>query len=143
MSLSKKQEKLVHFARKHLGKPYKYGAKPYEAPKIFDCSSFTQYLYKQIGTNLPRTALDQAHQGKRVEPTLKELKIGDLIFIKGKWGHYNPEFPNGIGHVAMYVGDGKVVNTRWLSEKEGGKVMEEDAKNFLERKDLIVVKRII
>jgi peptidoglycan endopeptidase LytE len=143
MTREEKYGKLVYFARKHLGKPYKYGAKPYEAPKIFDCSSFTLCLYKQIGISLPRTALDQAHQGRSIKPALKELKIGDLIFIKGKWGHYNPEFPNGIGHVAIYVGNGKVINARWLSEKEGGKVMEEDAKNFLERKDLIVVKRII
>lgn len=139
---SKLQRKLVHFARRHLGKPYKLKAKPSQAPKLFDCSSFIQYLYKRIGIRLPRTALDQAHRGKVVRDRQK-LEIGDLIFIKGGWGHYDPNFPQGIGHVAMYVGDGKVINARWFSEKEGGKVMEEDANNFLKRKDLVTIKRIL
>src|SRR3990172_13141074 len=135
MTLKQKQNKLVSLAYKHLGKPYKYGAKPEEAPKRFDCSSFVQYLYHHVGIELPRVALDQASQGKKVSD-LKTLQIGDLIFIKGGWGHYNPDFPEGIGHVAIYVGSSKVVNARG----EVGKVIEEEAKDFLNRVDLRVVK---
>lgn len=141
----KLQKKLVYFAKKHLGKPYLYGAAPSEAPKIFDCSSFTQYLYKRIGINLPRTALDQAYLGKKLSHKKQKLEPGDLIFIKGSEGHYNPEFPDGIGHVAMYIGEGKIIHAKWNKNNngsDGGIVREDSAKALLNRKDLIIVKRI-
>ena len=140
-----KKNRLVYFAKKHLGKPYKFGANPSEAPKTFDCSSFVQYLYKRIGINLPRTALDQASFGKTIESKKELLEIGNLLFFKSGWGHYNPEFPIGIGQVGIYVGNGKVINAR--SKKvdgiEKGSVIEEDVESFLNRKDFVVVKRII
>jgi len=140
-----KEEKLVYFARKHLGKPYKFGAKSYEAPKTFDCSSFVRYLYKRISISLPRTALDQALLGKTIESKKELLKKGDLLFFKGGWGHYNPQFPMGIGHVGIYVGNGKVINARSkeINGKETGFVIEEDVESFLNRKDFIIVKRIL
>lgn len=137
----KEKERLVKFAKKHLGKPYKYGAKPHEAPKIFDCSSFTQHLYKKVGIDLPRTALDQASCGREVLKKLGVLEVGDLIFVKGSWGHYNPQFPGGIGHVSIYIGSGKIIHAKWL--KKNGRVMEDNAKDWLARQDVVVVKRIL
>ena len=142
----KLQKRLVHFARKHLGKPYKYGARPWEAPRVFDCSSFVQYLYKRIGIDLPRTALEQAHFGRKVDIKKEKLQPGDLIFLKGKWGHYDPQFPQGVGHVAIYVGDGKIIHARWKGNKDSlsaGKVQEDKVKRILNRKDLVIVKRIL
>ena len=139
----KLQKRLVHFAKKHLGKPYKYGAKSWQAPRIFDCSSFVQYLYKRIGIDLPRTALQQAHLGKRINPQKEKLEIGDLIFIKGKWGHYNPEFLQGIGHVAMCVREGKIIHAKWNEKKKSGKVRIDPLSKILKRKDLIIIKRIL
>ncbi|OQB44585.1 MAG: putative endopeptidase p60 precursor [Parcubacteria group bacterium ADurb.Bin159] len=142
----KQQKRLVHFALKNIGKPYKYGAKASEAPKCFDCSSFVQYLYKKIGINLPRTALAQAHFGKTIDYKKEELEIGDLIFIKGKWGHYNPEFPQGIGHVLMYIGDKKMIEAKLEKDKNGkaiGKVQITPASEILNRQDIVVIKRII
>jgi len=139
-----KKDRLVYFAKKHLGKPYKFGANPSESPKTFDCSSFVQYLYKRISINLPRTALDQASIGKAIEPKKELLRVGDLLFFKGGWGHYNPQFPMGVGHVGIYVGNGKVINARSkeVNGKETGSVIEEDVKSFLDRKDFTIVKRI-
>jgi cell wall-associated NlpC family hydrolase len=133
------KKRLIHFAEKNLGKPYKYGAPLYNAPKEFDCSSFVQYLFKRVGIDLPRSALKQAHFGKEVNE--KKLEVGDLIFIKGKWGHYDPEFISGIGHVAMYFGNGKIIHAEW---EEGGrkKVCLDKAEKLLKRKDLIVIKRV-
>ena len=138
----KLQKRLVYFAKKHLGKPYKYGAKQYEAPKIFDCSSFIQYLYKKISIDLPRDALSQAHLGKRINLKKENLQPGDLIFIKGGWGRYNPEFSKGIGHVFMSVGDGKVIHAKW-QKASGGRVREDEVEKILKREDLIVIKRIL
>lgn len=138
-----KKKRLVYFAKKHLGKPYKYGASHSEAPNFFDCSSFIQYLYKRIGINLPRTALDQASVGQKIKSKKELLEIGDLLFFKGGWGHYNPEYPAGIGHVGIYVGNGKIINARSkrLGSKEKGTVIKEDVKEFLGRKDFVVIKR--
>ncbi len=140
-----KKNKLIYFAKKHLGKPYKFGSNPSEAPKNFDCSSFVQYLYRRIGVKLPRTALDQASIGKTIKPKKELLKIGDLLFFKGGWGHYNPQFSTGIGHVVIYVGSGKVINakSKEVDEKEIGSVIEEDVKDVLCRKDFVIVKRIL
>ncbi len=60
------QKKLIQVARSLLGKPYRYGAKPEEAPNVFDCSSFTQYVFKQVGIELPRTSIEQAVDPKGV-----------------------------------------------------------------------------
>lgn len=138
-----KRRRLLHFAEKNLGKPYKYGAKPHEAPKLFDCSSFIQYLYKRIGVKLPRTALAQASIGKTVEPKKESLEVGDLLFLKGSWGHYNPDFPIGIGHVGIYVGNGKVINARFKNSKGKGLVIKEDLETFLNREDFVIGKRIV
>ncbi len=43
------KSKLVELAKSLIGKPYKYGAKPEDAPETFDCSSFIQYIFKKIG----------------------------------------------------------------------------------------------
>jgi len=142
----KLQKRLIYFAKKHLGKPYKYGASPSAAPKIFDCSSFIQYLYRRIGIDLPRTALEQAHLGKKINPKKEKLQPGDLIFIKGKWGHYDPKFPQGIGHVAIYIGENKIIHCKWERNPDGsedGKVREDPVKSLLNRKDLVVIKRIL
>ena len=145
----KLQKRLIHFAKKHLGKPYKFGAKTQEAPCIFDCSTFIQYLYKRVGIDLPRTALSQAHFGKEVD--LKQLEPGDLIFIHSEWGHYNPEFPQGIGHVAIYIGENRIIHasseeaTRWRTKagRASGGVKEKKLKVYLKKEKPIIIKRIL
>lgn len=140
-----RKQRLIYFAQKHLGKPYKYEATLSEVPKVFDCSSFIHYLYKRIGIDLPRTALDQASIGKTVSRK-KSLQPGDLIFIKGSYGHYNPEFPQGIGHVGMYTDNGKIIHAKWEQGKngsDGGKVRKDNVKKLLYRKDLVIIKRIL
>lgn len=74
----------------------------------YDCSSLVQRLYKEAGITLPATA---AAQGKYCYDNAmiinkKQLKPGDLIFYSYE---KNGEFRN-ISHVAIYVGDGKMVH---------------------------------
>ncbi len=74
----------------------------------YDCSSLVQRLYKEAGIDLPATA---AEQGKYCYVNAmiinkKELEPGDLIFYSYE---ENGEFRN-ISHVAIYVGDGKMVH---------------------------------
>ncbi|MFC5402533.1 C40 family peptidase [Cohnella soli] len=81
-----------------LGIDYKYGG---NTKSGFDCSGFTQYVFKQLGINLSRSSRDQAKQGKKV--LRDNLRPGDLVFFN----------TNGksISHVGIYVGDGKMVHS--------------------------------
>jgi cell wall-associated NlpC family hydrolase len=133
-------------AKKLLGVPYKYGAKSEEAPKFFDCSSLTQYLYKKIGVELPRSSILQAVAGKEIFYPQEKLEVGDLIFFRGQRGHYNDElFPNHppvyIGHVAVYIGDEKIIH----ATGSAGKVVEENLKEFIKRPNcsIVMVKRVL
>ena len=117
MNNEQKRKRLTYFAKKQIGKPYKWGIKKSEIGKFFDCSSFTQYLYKRIGIELPRTTVLQAYHGKTIKASKtppyfqeKNIKTGDLFFFKGEKGHYTKEFPNGIGHIAMYLENGKFIH---------------------------------
>ncbi len=142
----KLQERLVYLAKKQIGKPYEYGAKLSKAPKIFDCSSFIQYIFKKIGIDLPRTTIEQAHIGKAINLKNNKLRIGDLMFFRGTVGRYNPEFPQGVGHVVMYMGDNKIIHAKWRKNKDGsddGEIREESLGKSLKRKDLVIIKRIL
>jgi cell wall-associated NlpC family hydrolase len=81
-------------AMSKLGKPYVYGA---TGPNAFDCSGLVGWAYKQVGVTLPRTSAAQSRVGKPVAKS--DLRPGDLVFF------YSP-----VSHVAMYIGNGKVVH---------------------------------
>lgn len=84
---SKSGSEVVAYAKQFLGCKYVYGG---TSTKGFDCSGFTQYVYKHFGINLNRTAAAQYSNGKSVT----SLQAGDLIMF-GK---------SGINHVGIYIG---------------------------------------
>lgn len=86
---------IVNYAKTFLGLPYKYGG---TTPSGFDCSGYVQYVYGHYGISLPRTAEQQFSQGQAVDKS--SLIPGDLVF-----------FDNPIGHVGIYVGDGKFIHS--------------------------------
>lgn len=139
------RRKLAAEAAAQLGKPYDYGARWQDAPKKFDCSSFAQYLYKKIGLRLPRVSIDQAAEGRRVPAKAASLKVGDLIFIRGRNGRYNRRFPTGIGHVIVVTGPDEVIHARYRRERgrDGGSVIRQTLRKILKRKDITVIKRYL
>ena len=87
--------KVLAWAKSQEGDSYSMGA---TGPDTWDCSSFTQSAYAQIGIKLPRTAAAQrswlaAGNGIRISPG--QERPGDLIF----WDSYLG--PNQIGHVML------------------------------------------
>lgn len=139
--------KLIEVAKSLIGVSYKYGAKPEDAPNEFDCSSFTQYIFKHVGIALPRSTILQAECGNAV--TLENAQPGDLLFFHGTQGFYNEKFPEGIGHVILYIGDGKTIHaaSQRIQEKpdiiERGCVEERDLEYVQRRLNtLIVIKRL-
>lgn len=97
VSTSSKASKIISKAKTYMGRPYKFGAKTGNT-RSFDCSSFTQYLYKLYGVKLPRESAQQAKSGRYVSKA--NLKPGDLVFF------YSP-----IHHVGIYIGNGKIIHT--------------------------------
>lgn len=88
------------------GTPYVWGGN--SLTKGIDCSGLVQQVYAQLGINLPRTTYEQAKAGKIIN--IKSLMPGDLVFY-----NTGSSDPNGIGtygHVAIYMGNGQVVNAR-------------------------------
>ncbi|MBW5449315.1 CHAP domain-containing protein [Cohnella sp. CFH 77786] len=102
-----KAEKIISTGKKYLGVKYRFGA-PSGVTYAFDCSSFTQYIFKKHGISLPRSSASQATKGKKVSKS--QLKKGDLVFFKrpGK---------SGVGHVAVYIGSGKMLGASGSSVK--------------------------
>jgi peptidoglycan DL-endopeptidase CwlO len=87
-------DELIAYAKKYLGVKYVWGG---TSPRGFDCSGFTQYVFRSVGINLPRVSRDQQDVGTRV--SLYNLQKGDLVF-RGNPAH----------HVGIYIGGGKVIH---------------------------------
>lgn len=83
---------IVADSYKYLGIKYVYGG---SSPSGFDCSGFTQYLFKQYGITLPRSAAGQLYAGQKVNG-LAEAQPGDIICYAG--------------HVALYIGNNQVIH---------------------------------
>lgn len=71
---------LVTTAEHFLNSPYLWGGR---SPFGFDCSGFTQIVYKINGIRTPRDAWQQADTGQSVH-RIKELSAGDLVFFSDK-----------------------------------------------------------
>ncbi|MDF2659794.1 MAG: hydrolase, partial [Paenibacillus sp.] len=97
VSATSKATKIINTGKKYMGVRYKFGAKTGNTSS-FDCSSFTQYIFRQHGVNIPRSSKQQSKVGKFVPKS--QLKPGDLVFF------YSP-----IHHVGIYIGNGKVMHT--------------------------------
>ncbi|MGM7702988.1 LysM peptidoglycan-binding domain-containing protein [Pseudalkalibacillus sp. Hm43] len=95
-------EEVVNQAKRYLGTPYRYGSAVGNTSS-FDCSSFTAFLFKQYGINLPRTSRAQATIGKKVRSG--DLQAGDLVF-------FDTDFDGRINHVAIYAGNGKMIGAQ-------------------------------
>lgn len=137
------RERLVALAIAQLGKPYTYGARPYGVDGDFDCSSLVQYLYKDIGIDLPRTTLEQIRCGSDVTYG-RDLLAGDLIFIRGSSGRYDAECPKGVGHVYVVTDPPhEAIHAQRVSPDVPGSVIRENLAGILSRSDIVAIRRIL
>lgn len=91
-----RRQEIADFALQFVGNPYVYGGT--SLTNGADCSGFVMSVFAQFGYELPRVAAAQcaASQKKSAE----EIEVGDLVFYGD----------GGIDHVALYIGDGKIVH---------------------------------
>ena len=100
------------------GVPYVLGG---TTPRGFDCSGFTQYVYRQSGITIPRTCEGQIGAGLIVSKD--ELICGDLILFT------RTNHPTAlVTHVGMYLGDGKLIH----AGSAGITIVDLDSRYFTE-----------
>jgi len=87
-------------AKSFLGTKYVWGA---TGPSKFDCSGFTQWIYRDAGIKIPRVSRDQAKVGKYVR--YEDLKQGDMVFFDTK-----KKRSGKVTHVGIYLGDGNFIH---------------------------------
>jgi peptidoglycan DL-endopeptidase CwlO len=90
---------MLRAAESRRGMRYVWGA---AGPTTFDCSGLVQWSFAQAGIVMPRVAADQAVTGPAVP--VSQLQPGDLLFY-----HTDPTAPTYISHVAIYLGNGWMI----------------------------------
>lgn len=100
-------QRIVDIAGRHSGKPYVFGA---EGPARFDCSGLVQYVHRQAGIDLPRTAAQQ----RAAVPSVSRSAVrpGDLLFFHNGGSVY---------HVGIFAGAG----TMWAAPEPGDVVRKQ------------------
>lgn len=93
------RSELVALAKKYIGVPYVYGG---VTTRGFDCSGYTQYVYRKLGITLNRTAASQASNGIIV--AREDMQPGDLVIFSNTVGH---RFGT---HIGLYLGNGKIIH---------------------------------
>ncbi len=110
-------DSIVSESQQFVGVAYNWGALPnaHDDPWStgWDCSGFTQYLDSQYGNgNVPYGSHYQ-YQAAAEQGILKtdqsQLQPGDLLFYDTGWMAGGGSDLNRAGHVAMYIGNGQVI----------------------------------
>jgi cell wall-associated NlpC family hydrolase len=92
---STQADKAVAFVYDQLGCPYVYGGTG-PCHMGFDCSGLVQAAWAAAGVSIPRTTYDDWAELPHISES--SIEPGDLILYDGE------------GHVAMYVGDGDIID---------------------------------
>ena len=94
-------ENIEATARSLMGRPYLWGG---NSPKGLDCSGFSQLVFQMNGIKLRRNSSEQSREGLDVviDPELKNLQKGDLLFFGRRASEKAPER---VTHVGIYLQD--------------------------------------
>ena len=90
----KRAKTAIAFARKQLGKPYRWGA---AGPRAYDCSGLVMKAWQKAGVRLPRVTYSQ-YRAVRRKVGYNSLRPGDLVFFRGR------------AHVGMYISKNRYIH---------------------------------
>ena len=94
---------------------YVYGG---TTPAGFDCSGFTQYVFKQLGISLPRTA----EQQRQATTPVSNPQPGDLVFFGKPAWHNGIYAGNGMMYDSPRTGLKTALRAIWSSDATYGRV---------------------
>ncbi len=103
---------VAEYAVQFVGNPYVYGGS--SLTNGTDCSGFVMSVYSNFGVSLPHSSSGDRSQGSSVDG-LANAQAGDLVCYSG--------------HVALYIGDGKIVHAS--TKKTGIIISNADYKKVL------------
>ena len=83
---------IIEIGKKYIGVPYVFGG---TTPSGFDCSGFLQYVFREVGYEIPRLADEQYYLG--YSANVSELDVGDLVFFS--------TYMDGVSHCGIYTGN--------------------------------------
>jgi hypothetical protein len=91
---------MLAFSHFFLGLPYVWGGR---SSFGYDCSGFTQMLYRQMGIAIPRDSKDQCAWEGFQEVDVNAVAPGDLLFFGRSKGV--------VSHVGLYLGEGNFIHS--------------------------------
>lgn len=100
-------EEAISFAGQQIGKRYVSGGK---GPNTFDCSGFTYYVLKHVGVSCSGSSKSQGNNDAWEKVDLNNLQRGDLLV-------FTNTSLKGIGHVGLYLGNGRFIHSSSGSAK--------------------------
>lgn len=126
-------ESIIELAFKFLGSTYMWGGTSF---KGVDCSGLTRSVYFMHGILLPRDANKQVRTGYEVSLDMDEWQPGDLVFFGTP---QTESTPLKAGHVALYIGGGRIIHSSQLVRVSS---LVEGEQDYYERKP-IAVRRVL
>jgi SH3-like domain-containing protein len=91
---------MLDLGRQFVGQPYRWAG---NTSLGFDCSGLNQFLYLQMGVELPPNSRQQMAMPGAIEVAKEDLEPGDLIFFSGMNGGER------VSHCGIYLGEGEFI----------------------------------
>ena len=118
---------VIAYAKSNVGGAYIWGGASFRA---CDCSGLIMLSFAQVGISLPHFAASQANYGTTV--SYGNLQPGDVVFFGGS-------SISSIYHVALYIGDGRIVH----AENSNTGIVISNLATFAKYNNITICKRIL
>jgi cell wall-associated NlpC family hydrolase len=122
---------MISVALKQVGKRYSLGK---NGPDLFDCSGLAYYCLQAVNVycrRLSAAGFSQMTSWTKIN-SMGSIKKGDLLF-------YKSDDSSSVGHVAIYIGGGMMVD----ASSSNGKVMKRSCTGTWCRRNFVFARRPI